>query len=86
MSFRWAGLSWETWYAEPRSPNSSGFHQAKRTLFWISRLWSASATARIAAEPLPLSLMPGPRGTLSVWAPTRTTWSGSPPGVSAITL
>ena len=30
--------------------------------------------------------MPGPAGTLSRWAPTTTTRSGSPPGVSAITF
>ena len=35
--------------------------------------------------PEPSSLMPGPAGTESRCAPTTTTWSGSPPRVSAIT-
>ena len=40
----------------------------------------------MAALPEPLSLMPGPSGTLSRWAPTMTTLRGSPRRVSAITL
>ena len=36
--------------------------------------------------PLPLSLMPGPSGTESRWAPTTTIRSARPPGVSASTL
>ena len=36
-----------------------------------------------AIVPEPLSLMPGPSGTLSRWPPAITTLSGSPPGVSA---
>ena len=38
------------------------------------------------AEPLPLSLMPGPSGTESRWAPTTTIRFGSPPGQSAMTF
>jgi hypothetical protein len=46
----------------------------------------ASAIASSTAEPLPLSLMPGPRLTLSRCAPSTITWFGSPPRVSAMIL
>ena len=39
----------------------------------------------MAATPLPSSLMPGPSGTLSRWAPLRTTSSVRPVVVWAIT-
>ena len=45
-----------------------------------------SATSSSAAEPLPLSLMPGPAWTESRWAPAITTLSLLVPGSSAITL
>jgi len=45
-----------------------------------------SAISRMAALPLPLSLIPGPSGTESRWAPTTTVRSARPPGESAITL
>jgi hypothetical protein len=50
-----------------------------RTLFRGWNLPISSAISRIAAEPEPLSLMPEPVPTLSRWAPTAITLSGSPP-------
>jgi hypothetical protein len=47
---------------------------------------SCCATSRSAAEPLPLSLMPGPWSTESRWAPAMTTLSSLAPGSSAITF
>src|SRR6478672_4098654 len=73
---------------EPRRPCSSAPHQAKRR--WLRALLplpaQASAASRIAADPVPLSLMPGPAETLSRCAPVITTCSGSPPGQSAMRL
>ena len=41
---------------------------------WSADAWPAvSAVSRMAALPEPLSLMPGPSGTLSRWAPAMTT-------------
>ena len=45
-----------------------------------------SAVSRMVAEPLPLSLMPGPSTTESRCAPTTTVRPLRPVGVSAITL
>ena len=36
------------------------------------------AISRMVAEPLPLSLIPGPSATESRWAPTTTAWPASP--------
>jgi hypothetical protein len=47
---------------------------------------SSSAISSSAAEPLPLSLMPGPSTTESRCAPTTSTLSASPLGVSAVTF
>ena len=46
----------------------------------------SSAISRMVEEPLPLSLMPGPAGTESRWAPTTTTRSELPVGELARTL
>ena len=45
-----------------------------------------SAVSNSAAEPEPLSLIPGPSMTLSRWAPAITTLSSFLPGSSAMTL
>ena len=66
--------------------NSSAPHQAKRSLLVVFIFAICSATSRMVAEPLPLSLMPGPSVTESRWAPTITTLSGSPPLDSAKTF
>src|SRR4051812_10622930 len=61
-----------TYAVEPRSPSSSAPHQPNRRCR-VGRKperATASATSRLAAEPLPLSLMPGPAVTLSRGAPT----------------
>src|SRR5687767_6836042 len=57
---------------------SSAPHHAKRT--WLRSLTLAicSAVSRIAAEPDPLSLIPGPAGTESRCAPAITTLFGFP--------
>ena len=53
-------------------PRSSAPQNAKRTRarVWAGSRASRSAASSTAAEPLPLSLMPGPSGTLSRCAPT----------------
>jgi hypothetical protein len=71
---------------EPISPPSSSPHQANRTVFCGFTLAIISAVSSRAAEPEPLSLMPGPAVTLSRWAPAITTLSSLVPGSSAITL
>src|SRR4051794_2056740 len=58
----------------------------KRILFFGLTPRSPCANSTSAAEPEPLSLMPGPGPTLSRCAPTTTTLFGSPPRVSAITF
>src|SRR5690349_15143271 len=73
---------------DPSRPCSSAPHHAKRR--WLREVLplpaQASAASRTAAEPVPLSLMPGPDDTLSRCAPVITTCSGSPPGQSATRL
>src|SRR5690606_19580301 len=71
---------------EPIRPDSSAPHQAKRSLFGAWTLAMFRATSSSAAEPDPLSLMPGPAVTPSRWAPDITTLSGSPHGLSAMTF
>ena len=64
---------------DPIRPSSSAPHQAKRNVLrgrWLARFW---ATSSRAADPLPLSLMPGPAGTESRWAPAITTLSSFAP-------
>ena len=63
-------------------PSSSPPQNAKRTRLVGAMSSSAicSAVSRIAAEPLPLSLMPGPSSTESRWAPTSTVRSYPPGG------
>ena len=46
----------------------------------------AAVPSRIAAEPEPSSLIPGPAWTLSGWAPAITTLFRFVPGRSAMTL
>lgn len=53
---------------------------------WYPVRATASAVSSTAAEPEPLSLMPGPAVTLSRWEPAMTTCPVSPPGQSAIRL
>jgi len=50
---------------DPRRSSPSAPHHTKRSLFEGLRFFSCAAISRITAEPLPLSLMPGPRWTLS---------------------
>ena len=83
MASFWALLRLATYWVEPTRPSSSAPHQANRTrLAWL-KLAICSAISRMVAEPLPLSLMPGPASTLSRCAPTTTTLPGSPFLVSA---
>ena len=86
MRSRSAWLSPLTYCVEPIRPDSSAPHQAKRSVFCGFSLAMFSATSSSAAEPLPLSLMPGPAWTESRWAPAITTLSLLVPGSSAITL
>jgi len=54
---------------------------------WAGRLpASRRAISSRVAEPLALSLIPGPAATLSRWAPAMTTRPGSAPGNSTSTL
>ena len=75
------------YFVEPTVPNSSAPQSAKRTAFFTSgELPSCTAVSSTAATPEPLSLMPGPSGTLSRCAPTTTTSEVAPVLVWAITL
>lgn len=47
-------------------PSSSAPHHANRTVFWGLDLAICCATSSRAAEPLPLSLMPGPAARVEV--------------------
>ncbi|SKT85682.1 Uncharacterised protein [Mycobacteroides abscessus subsp. abscessus] len=72
---------------EPISPSSSAPQNANRTAFFTSGLGpSCSAVSSTAAVPVPLSLIPGPSGTLSRCAPAMTTSVVAPVLVCAITL
>src|SRR5262245_61315571 len=77
-----------TYAVDPSRPSSSAPQKAKRTLFLtlLPSRGSCLAISRIAAVPLPLSLIPGPAGTLSRWAPTTTTLSAAPALDSTSTL
>ena len=55
-------------------------------MFCGFRLAIIRAVSRSAADPEPLSLIPGPSMTLSRWAPAMTTLSSFLPSSSAITL
>jgi hypothetical protein len=56
-----------TYFVDPTNPISSATYHMNRRLFRGVRSCSAktSAISRIPPEPLPLSLIPGPAGTLS---------------------
>ena len=71
---------------EPSSPLSSAPHHAKRSVFSGFSFEICWAISSSAAEPLPLSLMPGPACTESRCAPAITTLSSFVPGSSAMTL
>ena len=88
MLARCAVLSEFTYAVEPRSPSSSAPHQPNRRCRdgWKPARDTARATSRFAAEPEPLSLMPGPAVTLSRCAPIIRVSVVSPPGQSAIRL
>src|ERR1700739_2143370 len=76
-----------TYFREPISPSSSAPQKPNRTALWISgELPNCSAVSRTAATPDPLSLMPGPSGTLSRCAPAITTSVVDPVLVCAMTL
>ena len=86
MRSRSAWLNPVTYAVEPIRPDSSAPHHAKRSVFCGFSLAMFSAISSRAAEPLPLSLMPGPAWTESRWAPAITTLSLLVPGSSAITF
>ncbi len=86
MRSRSAWLSPLTYCVEPMRPDSSAPHQAKRSVFCGLSLAICSATSSRAAEPLPLSLMPGPACTESRCAPAITTLLLLVPRSSAITF
>src|ERR1700744_3411426 len=76
-----------TYFREPISPSSSAPQKPNRTALWIpGELPSCKAVSSTAATPDPLSLMPGPSGTLSRCAPAITTSVVDPVLVCAITL
>ena len=76
-----------TYFREPISPSSSAPQKPNRTALWIpGELPNCNAVSRTAATPDPLSLMPGPSGTLSRCAPAITTSLVDPVLVCAITL
>ena len=75
-----------TYWLEPTSPTSSAAHHARRIVFCGSSFDSVWPSSSSAAEPDPLSLMPGPAGTESRCAPAITTLSSLTPGSSAITF
>src|SRR5262249_53465695 len=66
----WAGEA--PWGGGPMRPRSSAPQNAKRTPpgVWVGPGANRSAASSTTAEPLPLSLIPGPSGTLSRCAPT----------------
>src|ERR1700691_5364344 len=76
-----------TYFREPISPSSSAPQKPNRTALWIpGELPNCKAVSRTATNPDPLSLMPGPSGTLSRCAPAITTSLVDPVLVCAITL
>ena len=79
-------LSPATYSREPIRPLSSAPHHARRTVFCGLTFAICSAISRSAADPLPLSLMPGPACTESRCAPAMTTLSSLTPGSSAMTF
>ncbi len=73
--------------SEPTRPSSSAPQKANRTAFLTcGELPSCTAVSSMAATPEPLSLMPGPSGTLSRCAPVMTTSCVDPVLVCAMTL
>src|ERR1700753_3328378 len=76
-----------TYLRDPTSPISSAPQKPNRTaLCTCGELPSCSAVSRTAATPEPLSLMPGPSGTLSRCAPAMTTALVDPVLVCAMML
>src|ERR1700730_4202091 len=76
-----------TYLRDPTNPISSAPQKPNRTALWIpGELPNCNAVSRTAATPDPLSLMPGPSGTLSRCAPAITTSLVDPVLVCAITL
>jgi hypothetical protein len=75
-----------TYSFDPMRPDSSAPHHAKRTALVGLTLAICSATSRMAADPEPLSLMPGPAWTESRCAPAMTTLLGLPHLLWAMTL
>lgn len=71
-----------TYLVEPTMPNSSAVQKQKRTAFWTRNWESALATSMSAISPDPLSLIPGPAPTESVWAPSTMVLLWSPHVVS----
>ncbi len=77
MSLSCSTFSDSRYFLEPTVPSSSAPQNANRTAFFTCGAEpSCVAVSRTAATPEPLSLMPGPSGTLSRWAPTTTTSCG----------
>ena len=87
MSLSCSTFNVSRYLRDPTMPISSAPHSAKRTAcLTAGALPSCTAVSSTAATPEPLSLMPGPSGTLSRWAPTMTTSAPDPVVVWAITL
>ena len=87
MSLRALISNDSTYLCDPISPSSSAPQKPNRTALWIpGELPNCRAVSRTAATPDPLSLIPGPSGTLSRCAPAITTSLVEPVLVCAITL